>query len=301
MEPCVDFFERLRCNRLLATCLTFFIGLSFLVLLSVVAIPGIVSQLASLKVELPKYIEGISGVLANVEAPIEKFFGKSFDLNLHGEMQTLLTSFTSSIFGDVALFLSSSLKTLILAPFLTFFFLKDGRLLSKKLVNLVPNSYFEFIFSLHHQINENVGQFIRIRFLEAAIVGFVVWCGLLALDFPFAAILGIFVMLTNLVPYVGPIIGVTPAIIISVVNGYSHLDLFLIMGIYGLAQLIDNVLVIPIIVARLMNLHPITVVITLLIGAQFMGIMGMLISLPVVNICKLTLTNIYHHFIEFRR
>ena len=252
------------------------------------------------KSELPKYIEGTSDLLARIESGMGKTLGDSLNFNLSGKVEELLASWSSSIFEDLAKFLSKSLTTLVLAPFFAFFFLKDGRRLSRELLHLVPNNYFELALSLHHQINDQMGQFIRARLLEATIVGFVVWCGLFFIEFPFATLLAIFAILTNLIPYIGPVIGIIPAVIISLINGQTHFELFLMLSIYGIAQLIDILLIIPLVVAKIVNLHPVTVVISIIIGAQLMGIIGMIISIPAANVFKVTLTSLYQHLIHFR-
>ena len=67
---------------------------------------------------------------------------------------------------------------------------------------------------------------------------------------------------------------------------------------YGFAQLIDNALLIHVLVARMMKLHPITVVVVVIAGAQFMGILGMIISIPVANAIQVTYHAIYQHIIN---
>ena len=300
LDPCINYLERLQLSRFFATCLAFVLGLIALTILVTLTAPFISTQVTTFQSELPKYIEGTSGLLVNMENRIEGLLGQSVDLNLSERARELLASWSSSIFEDAARFLSQSLTTLGLAPFFTFFFLTDGRRFSLELLNLVPNNYFEFALSLHHQINDQMGQFIRARLLEAAIVGLVVWFGLFLIDFPFATLLALFAMLTNLIPYIGPIIGVVPAVIILLINGQTNFELFLMLGIYGLAQLIDVFFIIPLVVAKIVNLHPVTVVISIIIGAQLMGIIGMIISIPVANVLKVTTTNLYHHLVHFR-
>ena len=298
LDPLVNYFERLKLNRLWATVLTFVIGIIVLTVLITFIAPIIFLQLSHFRLELPKYLQATSEMLVDVEDRMTQALGGDRQLKLSEKLEESITSWSASIFGNVAMFLTDLLKTLLLAPFFTFFFLKDGHHLSRKLLNFVPDHYFEFISQLHRQISQQTGSFIRARIFEAIIVGFIVWCGLLVLDFPFATLLAFFAMLTNLVPYIGPLIGVVPAIIVSITNGHNFVELLLMGGVYGLAQLVDNLLIIPVFLARVMDLHPVTVVISIIAGAQFMGIVGMLISIPIVNILKLVAMNFYHHFTQ---
>ncbi len=299
-SPWVNYFEHLKLNRLWATTLTLTICIVGLTLFILTMAPLISQQVITFQEELPKYMTGISDRIGQIEDKISETLGDSFDLNLSSKVEELLTHWSSSLFEDLASFLSHSLTTLMLTPFFAFFLLKDGRRLFKSMFYFVPNHYFELVLSLHHQIHEQIGLFIRARLLEAAIVGLVVWCGLIAIQFPFPTILALFAMLTNLIPYVGPFIGVVPAVIIAFINGQGYFDSVLMLSVYGLAQLIDVLFIIPLVVAKIVNLHPVTVVVSIIIGAQLMGIVGMIISIPMANAIKVTTTSIYHHLIHFR-
>ena len=109
-----------------------------------------------------------------------------------------------------------------------------------------------------------MGGFIRARFLEAAIVGAVVGIGLQVAGFPYASLLGLFAGLTNLIPYLGPLIGAVPAILIALISedgliaSTMSLNLIIITAIYFFAQLIDIVFIIPFVVAKIVNLHVIS-------------------------------------------
>ena len=134
--------------------------------------------------------------------------------------------------------------------------------------------------------------------MEAVIVGLIVGTGLLILDFPFAILLGFFASLTNLIPYIGPIIGSIPVLLVALVNNYDPSQIFLVMGLFFFTQLIDSTVLVPILLARIVNLHPLTVVVIIIAGAQFMGILGMIISIPLVNALKVSIMAVYQHITD---
>ena len=72
------------------------------------------------------------------------------------------------------------------------------------------------------------------------------------------------------------------------------------MGVYFTAQLIDNSILIPILVARIVNLHPVTVILLIILGGQFMGILGMIIIIPLANALKVTFLSVYEHLTRFK-
>jgi putative permease len=149
-------------------------------------------------------------------------------------------------------------------------------------------------------MNQQLGGFIRARFLESALVGGIVWVGLIIINFPYALFLGIVAGITNIIPYIGPIIGAAPAIIIALAAEKTPLYLAVVAAIYVLAQVLDMLLVIPLVVAKIVDLHPVMVVVVIIIGGQVMGILGMIISIPVASILKLTFTEFYNHVVDFR-
>src|SRR5690606_15331034 len=144
------------------------------------------------------------------------------------------------------------------------------------------------------------GDFIRARLIEAFIVGLVVWVGLAILQFPYALFLSLFAAVMNLIPYVGPFIGAVPAFVIAIINQEPSLNVLLMSMVYFIAQLVDIVFVIPLVVARTVNLHPVTVIVVFIIGASLMGVLGMIISVPVASVLKLILYTIYDQLIKFR-
>ena len=178
--------------------------------------------------------------------------------------------------------------------------IKDGKVMNRSLLSLVPNSIFEPTINLYHQINDQMGHFVRARLLEALIVGVVTWVGLFFIEFPFATILALFAALTNLIPYVGPIIGAVPALAIALINGETNFGLFLVASVYLTAQLIDAAFILPVVVAKIVDLHPITVMVSIMAGAQVLGVVGMLISIPVASIIKVTISTVYRHLTDYR-
>ncbi len=70
--------------------------------------------------------------------------------------------------------------------------------------------------------------------------------------------------------------------------------------VYVIAQIIDIFFIIPLVVAKLVNLHPVSVVIAIIIGAQLLGVLGMIISIPMASALKVIFTNVYQHLVDFR-
>jgi putative permease len=299
LAPIVNAIERAGISRRLGVA-GLFLCIVFVFLMGVyILLPAITSQISAFKDELPTFIDGITKLASVTEQKLNAISYNLYHIDTSKSVEAALSTFSRRVFEDLPDLISSSMAVLVLAPFFAFFMLLDGQAVTKQIMSLVPNNFFEFALNLQHQMNVQLGDFIRARLLEAGLVGTVVWLGLTIIGFPYAVLLGAFGGLTNLIPYIGPIIGAVPAILIAVVNEASGLEMLILVGVYVVAQLIDNFLIIPLMVAKIVNLHPVTVVIVIIIGAQLAGILGMIISIPVACILKLTAVEIYRHLVEF--
>ena len=303
--PISNFLERRGVPRQLSVLIPFLAGGLLIVLIAILVAPLISDQLQTLMTHLPSYQIELSALAKNVQSRIEsitRFQGFTLAEQVSSFLQQKILDFSNTLPSVI----SKSFTVLILAPFLSFFMLLDGRTTSKKLLSLVPNNLFEVALFLHHRINEQLGGFIRARFLEAAIVGFVVWIGLLIVGFPYATLLAIIAALTNLIPYLGPLIGAAPALLIALVSTDARItasvqiDLLIVSAIYFAAQLIDMIFVIPLVVAKIVNLHPVTVIIVIILGSQVLGILGMIISIPVASTLKLIGEAVFHQVLRIR-
>jgi putative permease len=303
--PIVDFLERKGVSRAWSTFIPFAVGGILVGISLTLVLPLVIEQVQTLIERLPQYQSDLSARINSFEKKYSVYFHMG-QLNLSEKLSAWLVEKTGAFSVALPSILSQSATVLLLAPFFAFFMLLDGNLLARSLLAYVPNQLFEMTLNLRHQINDQLGGFIRARFLEAAIVGAVVWLGLQMLSFPFATVLAIFAAAMNLIPYVGPIIGAIPAVLIALVSTEASasnaqgITLFLVSCVYLIAQLIDIVFIIPLVVAKIIDMHPVTVVVMIIAGAEIGGILGMLISVPVASAAKLTFNAVYSHVTNFR-
>lgn len=300
LSPFVGFFERRGLSKVVSTTIPFLLMTLIVVASFQILVPVLGRQFSSLQEDFPKYMAASSSFVEQIENRVNLVMDKIYPINLRERFVPSLESFAQSTFQNLPALISKSLTILFLAPFLAFFMLLDGRDFVRRLLSLVPNDLFELVIHLNHQISSQMGSFVRARILESGIVGFVIWAGLMIMDFPYALVLAIFAGILNIIPYLGPIIGAAPAIIINFANGGSNMDLFWLLSIYSLAQVIDMAVIVPFVVAKIVDLHPVTVILAVIIGAQMMGILGMIISIPVFSALKLTTYAVYKHFTGFR-
>ena len=285
-------------SRKLAVPLVFFSFLLGLAGLIFYSFPFMSRQFDTLQTEFPNYIDQISILISNWQEKVKSNFFFFQDLDLSERFKQLFSSLGGTLFKDLPSTLTQSFTIMLLAPFFAYFMMKSQLGLSRNLYPLVPNHVFEMFLSIHYKINKQIGVFIRGRILEAAIVGLIAGFGLFILDFPFPVLLGFFAAFTNLIPYIGPIIGSIPVLLVALVNDYEMSQILMAMGLFFFAQVVDSMILVPILLARIVNLHPLTVIVIIIAGAQFMGIIGMIISIPLVNALKLSIMAVYQHISE---
>lgn len=300
MNPFVNLIERRGVKRRYAIAVPFLCGGILIAFFVSVIAPMIGEQFSALQKDMPKYVSGLTELLNSTEEKINSYFQDYFNLNLSQQFIDISQNSVTSLINSVPSFASSFVTTLLLAPFFAYFLLLDGRNINGQLLKLVPNNLFELFLNLSYQTNKQMGDFIRARLAEAAIVGLVIWIGLSFANFPYAPLLALFAAITNLIPYIGPFIGAIPAFAIAFINKDTSFTLLMITLTYSIAQIIDIFFIIPLVVAKLVDLHPVTVIIVIVVGAQLMGILGMIISIPVASILKLTTFSVYRHLVNFR-
>lgn len=200
---------------------------------------------------------------------------------------------TKSVFVYLPYIVTSLLEWGFIIPLFLFFILRDGRRLRFAFLKLVPNNIVERFYFLFHQFNTKFGDYIFAKFIEAAIVGTIITTGLLVIGYPFALLLGLAAAVTNILPYIGPILGFIPALVVGLVDQNPNTTLGAMVILYIVANVIDLALVFPILVSKIVNLHPIVVVVSVILGSQFAGVLGMIVSIPMAAFIKLLFIEIY--------
>jgi putative permease len=205
-----------------------------------------------------------------VEVPVEDFSG-------------YISEYAALALSNIASFLINlfSLFSLsIIVPFILFFPLKDGTGMKKGIISLVPNRFFEMSLNLIDTVDRHLGAYIRGQMAVASSVGALSALGLWIVGVPYYFVIGMFAGLANLIPYLGPVAGAIPAMILSLVlfddltplwgDPYQALwEPLTGIGItFVIVQLTDNIFISPLIVSRSTNLHPLAVIIAVVIGAQ---------------------------------
>lgn len=195
---------------------------------------------------------------------------------------------------------STVLFTLMLLLF-TIIILYEYHNFKRSLVALIPNKFFELGIRLIRNIEKQVSSYLHGQLLAASSVAVLSIIGLFLLNvlvdanLSLIVFIGIIAGLANLIPLVGPFVGMVPAVLVAIMNHLgTHGDparhlLVVIVSIvvmFIIVQQIDNNFVTPKLVGKSVGMHPLGVIIALLIGASLMGPVGMLVAVPAAGTIK---------------
>jgi len=294
--PIVLWLERLGFSRTQGTALLFLSLTALLIYPIMIAIPFVNSEFVVLQDFLPRAQDVVG---AKYEILRQAIYGRTgFDMGDRFIQDSLVS--LSAYFKSVALrlpsFLASFLEWLFVTPLFLFFFLTGGRDFKFMIMRLVPNSIFERTYHLFYQFNKQLGDYIMAKIVEALIVGVMITLGLWIAGVNFAFLLGVLAGVTNIIPYVGPVLGMVPALLFVLAEYGTGSTFVAAVLIYSIANAIDIAIVFPVLVSKIVDLHPVVVIISVILGSQFFGVMGMVISIPIAAAVKLLFIEIYQEF-----
>ena len=306
LDPLVDWMQARRVPRFAAILLLTLPALGILALLLLVAVPAAARQLAGILSELPVFL----GRLADwIETPPAGLL--TLDIPLVDEdalLARLRAVDTDTVVGfiearradlgswvwDGVLGLGRGIGSVFtvlgyvaLTPVLVFYLLRDWDGITRALGELVPADRREAVLTVAREADDLIARYLRGQLTVAAVIGLITGVGLWIVGFPYAATLGLVVAVFSVVPYLGLILSLIPAVIIALVSGSIALSLLKVAAVYGAAQILEGTVVSPRIVGESVGLHPVWVVLALALGGYFFGFVGLLIGVPLAAIGKL--------------
>ena len=198
-------------------------------------------------------------------------------------LQNILNSVTNSL-GSVVSAVINTLMILIMTPIFLVYFLMDGHKLLPMLERTVLKRDKLNISTLLTNLNATVARYISGISIDSLLIGTLAYIGYSVIGLKYALVFAIFSALANLIPYVGPSIGLIPMLITYFfTDPHKMLEALIYMLII---QQIDGNILYPRIVGSVMKVHPITIMVLLLLSSNIYGIMGMIVAIPTYSILK---------------
>lgn len=299
LDPLVDVLERRRFPRALAIAVLTLPALGLLAALLFVAIPAAVDQLGEVVRDVPLFLQRVADWLETAQQRLLRVDLPILDeeaivARLRGIDSTAVVSFVEERrsalarrlwtgvlglgrgFGSVL----SVLGYVVLTPALTFYLLRDWDRITRGLGDLIPVRRRDAVVAFIDEYDSLLGRYLRGQITVALAIGTITGLGLWVARFPYAGTLGLLVAVFSVVPYLGLVLSLLPAVFIALVGGSVGLSLLKVAVVYGAAQGLESTVVSPRILGESVGLHPVWVVLALVLGGFFFGFVGLLIGVP---------------------
>jgi len=244
----------------------------------------------------PGYLIHLKMHIAALQPEMEKAMPMDVDIatEISQRVQDAATNVlkeTPALLGGVL----SGITFLVIVPLVLFFLLAEGRTIKRGLIEIIPNQYFEMVLNLLHRIDLQLGGYIRGMVLSVVIVSLLSMLGLRIIGLRDYLVVGTIAGVSNIIPYLGPLIGILAGTIAAILQ-YSTLGWATVLPVvivFLVVQVMDNVFIQPVVVARSVNLHPLIVIFVVLVGSNMFGAVGMLLAVPLTAVIKVSVQTVY--------
>ncbi|HCL89941.1 MAG TPA: hypothetical protein DHW70_01250 [Candidatus Atribacteria bacterium] len=287
-DPLYKFLLNKKAPKILAIIIVFGIIIALLILTIFFLIPSLINQLNVLYKEIPNFVENYQNLILSIKPQLSKFIDPAdveilLKENL-SELQKSVLGFSQTIIIYLSNIVSSITFGIVIVPLILFYLMRDMFVFKENLYIFVSKKNKKEFKEVLEEIDYIVSGFIRGRIIVCFIVGTLIGIGLYFLNLKFALIIGIVSGVFNFVPYLGPIVGVVLALIFAL--GSPWWTLLMIVVLFVLVNQLEAIYLNPNILGKGLGLHPLTVILSMLICGQLLGILGVLVAVPLAAILK---------------
>jgi len=298
LDPVTDRLESLKISRTFSVLVLMAGVFSLVTGIGLLIFPLLKLQAEHLVSNLPNYIaimqEWMYPLLGVVGEP-EKIQGiLNRELLKVGELPLkVISSITSILWGSVAGLFSFILllANLVIIPVVMFYLLRDYDLINKKMLSFVPARSREQVLSLIKEIDGVLAGFVRGQLMVGLIMAGLYSIGLFFCGTPMSLFIGLLAGLASLVPYLGLVFGFVPAAILTFMQTQDWVLVFGVVGVFAVVQGLEGMIITPRIVGEKIGLHPVAIILAVLLGAEFFGLVGVIVSVPVAAALNVLFTH----------
>jgi predicted PurR-regulated permease PerM len=307
-DPLVDRLEARGWSRQLSVVFVFSTMVLAVVVALLLLVPMIERQLVTLFESLPRYRDWFIGTVLPWLEDKTGFEllgwldpGRLFQLvrehweRAGGIAANVLGYISRSGFALVAL-----VANIVLVPVLTFYFLRDWDVLVERVASLVPRDHIRTVGRLARESDLVLGAFLRGQFSVMLVLGVLYAIGLWAVGLDLGLLIGFIAGIVSFVPYLGPATGVVLGVIAALVQFGDFTHVALVLGVFGLGQVIESYWLTPKLVGDRIGLHPVAVIFAIMAGGQLFGFLGVLLALPVAAVANVLLRYAHERYTHSR-
>jgi predicted PurR-regulated permease PerM len=302
-DPIADKLEEKGLSRTLAVCVVFTVLLMVSVGLLIITIPLIGQQLDLLTQKLPQWFNAFQQTvvpwlqqrfeLEEGSLPVAKV--KQVISENWLSAGDLLTNIWQRVTGS-GMALLAGVANLVLIPVVAFYLLRDWDVLMAHLRDLLPRNWEQKTVLVSQECDEIISAFLRGQLMVMLALGIIYSIGLSFVGLDMALLLGLLAGLAAIVPYMGFIIGIAAAGVAAWFQFHDPMMLVWVAVVFGIGQVLESMLLTPILVGDRIGLHPVAVIFAVMAGGQLAGFTGVLLGLPVAAVVMVVLRHLHHSY-----
>ncbi|VAW63024.1 hypothetical protein MNBD_GAMMA11-1687 [hydrothermal vent metagenome] len=300
LEPVSEVFERYGLPASTSSLSVLLILIAFTAMGISLLLPHLAAQLSSLQDQLPAVWESIKSAITRINQHMVSSSGidmQSTELMPHFVRQANEWGKTALL--EASNFLINLSLLLVLVPIFTFFLIRDFRTFRNKLLDRLPNAFFESGWLIYYRVAHQLQGYIRGIMIQSGIMSIITTIGFYGIGLESAFLSGLLAGLLNLIPYIGPLLAMILPVLLAL--GHAPVDFWLagaaVLVILA-AQIIDNVIVIPSVIANSANLHPLVVIIGIIVCGSLFGFIGMVVAIPIISSANIIFCGLYQGIIQ---
>jgi predicted PurR-regulated permease PerM len=190
--------------------------------------------------------------------------------------------------------ITSIATVLVVVPFLAFFFLKDDEKLRPYILKHIPSEHVQEGNKILTDIDKTLFTYVTGQFIIALVDGILMYLGYLFIGLDYALLLAVLAMFLTIVPFLGPLLGIIPALFIALTN--SPLMALKVLIVLVVVQQLEGNLVTPQVMGKKLSIHPITVILILIAAGSLYGFIGILIAIPLYSVVKIIIKDVWKFY-----
>ncbi|WP_238650109.1 AI-2E family transporter [Paenibacillus piscarius] len=302
LNPLVDRLEkRSRVKRAYGIVILYLIIIGIITLILLTVIPLIRTQLMGLIDNFPKYSKQIQDEFFQLTggelfSKLQASIGTDLS-DITSKVTTWATAFLNNAATGVGNFvgtLTEIVLALVTTPFILFYLLRDGKRLPDYLMRFIPTALRPQTRMVMQEMNSQVASYIRGQIIVSCCIGALLYIGYLIIGLEYSLVLAIVAACTAVVPYLGPAIAITPALIVALVT--SPFMLLKMIIVWTAVQLIEGKFISPQIMGKSLKIHPITIIFVIIFAGKMFGVLGIILAVPGYAVLKVVVTHIFQWF-----
>ncbi len=291
LEGLVEIGGRHRLPRLIAVVVVFNLFMAFLVFVFLALLPLLYQQSAQLIQQLPTWVNKAQVLVMQLPERYPHFINESQIYEIVATVRRELLSYGQSMLTysyASLLSLISFIVYAILVPLLVFFFLKDKSMIIDWFVQYLPRDRY-LTTRVWREVDAQIGNYVRGKFFEVIVLLAASFATFSLMGLNYSLLLAVLMGLSVIIPYVGATLVTFPVMLVAFFQWGNTDEFWYLMLAYASIQMLDGVVLVPLLFSEVVNLHPVAIMVAILFFGGIWGVWGVFFAIPLATLVKAVL------------